>query len=171
MRPAVTAGLSAAALVGTVFFLFADPIFSFVATMAAGEPVRFTGVRLRGNGDFSVAAACVGPPVSPRATAEGVRLRRVFAFLFGGTLRVRFGRAESEMGHARGGLLWKAGRLIKAHARVTLSPRGLSRVPSAWIRRLLRTSDGPAFFAAYAAGRVVLRGKAGPILEAAWQPA
>lgn len=161
-------------------------------------PVEARGVRWVGPGDWSADSVQIGREGRMRAQLDHVTARGLLSFLAGGRMAVHFGRLRvggeafersaawfrrrpdglrvftrlvSVSGRASGGVLWRMGRLIKAHARVTLTGAGLGRVPEAWAGRLAATPDGPAFIVLYVADRLVVRGRNGPLVEAAWQPA
>lgn len=164
--------LALAALFSAAPFMTLRPAVTRALSRMLRVPVRAEGVRWIGFGDIAVERASIGSGDAAK-TVEGLRLYGLSAALFGSPVRIAIGRlriGEEDFGHARGRFLWHAGRLEKAHGLVTLTGSGLQRVPGKWRKRLFSTPEGPAFLLAYASGKIALRGKNGPILEAAWQP-
>lgn len=167
----------AAAVLAAVFAVSLAALPGAVAetllSRAVHAPVEVENARWTGFGSFSAARVIIGAPDAARKILEGVRVHGLWGVWTGAPVRVRIEAvhvAGKQLGRARGGIVWRAGRLVKAHGRVTLSEAGFRYAPKKLLKRLVATPDGPSFIAAYAAGRILLRGRGGPVLEAVWQP-
>ena len=172
-KAAVFSVLAAAVLVFSFLFFFPGPIVARLLSRMLGVPAAVEGARWADFGGLAVERIRIAPAQVPEKRLEGVRLEGLPAAVFGSPVRVRIEHlriGDEDFGQARGRFLWHSGRLVKAQGRIWLSAAGLERVPKKWRKRLSSTHDGPALGIAYAAGKIALRGKNGPILEAAWQP-
>lgn len=193
-----TAGIlaSAAVLIGVCLF-FADEAGSWALSGFLKKEVTVEHLRMAGPTAFSAAAVTIGSPQSPEFIFRQVEVSHLAHYLSGGKIRVTAGSIQagkevferavlrakrgnvfffwadlpSKNGRVRGGFVWRAGLLKKAHGQVVLSDKGLHRLPKQLAGRLRPALGGHAFLATYVTGRIVFRGSGGPFLEAAWKPA